>query len=272
MTTYSAPPPGSVWQARARQPDPGFWQIALAYAISEGLVLRRMRTPIAFMIIMPAVLSLALGPAISGSDTSAFAGQSMIGVAVMFSFMTVNYVGLAFFREFDDKTWTCQSISRPPRVAFVVGKTVPVALAGMGQLTIFGLVAYVVLGTPLRGPVLQPLTVAVGLVCVGCALGAALYTVTRTTSVFQSLAYMVLVATGCVGGAVVPYPRLPRFSQFLGWATPQHWALRALHESSFGSGSWWPTLQATGVMLGMAVLLAAASLPLLNYRKEKSAL
>ena len=267
MTTTSPATIGRSTVAR-----PGFWQVVLAYSSSDVRILWRMRTPIAFMIAVPAVLSVTLGPAISGTDLPGAQGRSMIGIAVMFSFMTVNYVGLALFREFNNHTWIRQSTTRPARLAYLLGKTLPVAAAGLVQLSIFGSVSFLVYGTPLHGSVWQLYTVAIALVGVGCAMGAVLYSITNTTSVFQSLAYIVLITTGCVGGTIVPFDRLPRGSQLLGAFTPQRWALRALDETTTGGGSWTPTLQATGLMLGAALLLGWLAVALLDYRKEKSAM
>ncbi|MGF7235307.1 MAG: ABC transporter permease [Frankia sp.] len=264
--------PGPAEPAPRATRAPGFWQIASAYSMSDSRILWRLRTPVAFMVAVPALLSITLGPAVSGTTDSDFRGRSMIGIAVMFSFMTVNYAGLALFREFNNYTWIRQAVTRPPKLAFLVGKFMPVAAAGIAQLTIFGAIAFGAYGTPLHGSVLQLYAVAVGLVCVGCALGGVLYSITHTTTIFQSLAYVILIATGCIGGAIVPSSRLPRFSRAVGIVTPQHWALRALDATTSGSGSWVPTAQALGVMAGMSLVLGGLTLRLLHFGKEKSTL
>ncbi|WP_163511856.1 ABC transporter permease [Fodinicola acaciae] len=254
-----------------RPAEPRFWSVVSAFAVSDSRILWRMRTPLAFMFAVPAVLSLSLGPAVSGGGGAAAGGRSMIGIAVLFSLMTVNYVGLALFREFTNNTWIRQAVSQPAKLAFLVGKVLPVAGAGMIQLTVFGAIAFIAYGTPLHGSVLQLLVVAVALVAVGCAIGALLYIVTRTTSTFQSLAYIVLITTGCVGGSVVPDSQLPPFSRFLGLATPQHWALRALDESTSGGGSWGPTLQAVAIIAAMTLVCGVLAWRALDYRNAKSA-
>jgi ABC-2 type transport system permease protein len=251
---------------------PGFWSTVAAYSASDSIILWRLRTPVAFMIAIPALLSFTLGPAVAGDTGADAQGRSMIGIAVMFSFITVNYAGLALFREFNNDTWIRQAVTRPAKPAYLLGKLLPTATAGLIQLSIFGVIAFLGYGTPLHGSVLQLYVVAVGLVCVGCTLGGVLHSVTNTTSVFQSLAYVLLIATGCVGGAIVPFDRLPRFSRALGVVTPQHWALRALDASTTGPGSWGPTLQALAIMAGMSLLLAAITLRMLNFGTEKSTL
>lgn len=251
---------------------PGPLRVVTAYAASDSLILWRMRTPLAFLFVLPAVLSVTLGPAIAGADTTAPGGRTLIGIAVLFSFMTVNYAGLAYFREFANGTWMRQAVMRPPRWAFMLGKTLPVAAAGLLQLTVFGLVALLAYHTPLHGSVPQLLLVAIGLTIVGCAIGVVLYGITDTISTFQSLAYIVLITTGCCGGALVPYARLPLVARDIGIVTPQYWALRALDETTTGRGSWGPTGQALAVMAVMVVVLGGLGWRGLDYRRERTTL
>jgi|GEM_PF-2694484 len=271
--------PGAEAAPSARRPGedrsgrPGFASTVAAYARSDSLILWRLRTPIAFMLAVPALLAFTLGPAVSGSSPAdGGRGRSLIGIAVMFSFITVNYAGLALFREFNNNTWIRQAVCRPAASAYLLGKLLPTALAGLIQLTIFGAIAFLGYRTPLHGNVVQLCLVAAALVAVGCALGGVLHCLTNTTTVFQSLAYVILIATGCVGGALVPPDRLPRASRLVGVVTPQHWAMTALDAATTGSGAWGPTLEAVGVMGATAALLTAVTLRMLNFGTEKSTL
>ncbi|MDG4807567.1 ABC transporter permease [Micromonospora sp. WMMD1120] len=252
---------------------PAFWSVVAAFAVSDSRILWRMRTPLAFMFAVPAVLAVTLGPAVSGAGAggSAVPGRSMVGIAVMFSFMTVNYTGLALFREYTNHTWVRQAVNRPARTAFLLGKMLPVAAAGLIQLGIFAAVAFVAYGLPLHGSPAQLLVVAVALVAAGCALGAVLFVVTRTAPVFQSIAYVLLLTTGSVGGAIVPSDQLPAVSRAMGFLTPQHWAMRALDETTSGAGSWGPTVQAVAVIGALALVLAVVAVVGVGYNLEKSA-
>lgn len=249
------------------EPRAGFWSLVHAYGVSDLLILWRMKTPIAFMFAVPGVLAVTLGPAVAGAGSH---GRTMIGLAVTFSFMTVNYVGLALFREFGNNTWVRQATLRPPRAAFLLGKLLPVALAGSLQLLLFGTIAVVAYRTPVHGSLAQLLVVGLGLIAVGCVLGVVLYNATRNTSVFQSLAYIVLISTGSLGGAIVPADRLPAVSRAIGTATPQFWAMRAVEETTVGGGSWTPTLQALAVIGGLVLLLGGIGWVNFDYQNEKS--
>lgn len=188
----------------------------------------------------------------------------------MFSFMTTNYVGVALFREFVDNTWVLQAVHQPPRGIFLLGKALPVAAAGLLQLVVFGAAALWFLGLPLHGNIVQLLVVAVVLVTFASVLGVVLYNLTTLFSVFQSLAYLMLIALGGLGGAIVLPQRLPATSRLLSPLTPDYWALRALQEATVGGGSWLPTIQAVAVIGGAAVVLGVVAVRTLDYRREKA--
>lgn len=277
MNSDQAPPADMVREHATGAPPtggrgPGFWSIVAAYASSDTRTLWRMRTPLAFMFAVPAVLAVTLGPAVSGAGGTVVPGRSMLGVAVMFSFMTVNYTGLALFREYTNHTWVRQAVNRPPKTAYLLGKILPVAAAGLLQLGVFGAIAFWAYGLPLRGSLGQVLVVAVALVAVGCALGVLLYAVTRTAPVFQSITYVLLLTTGSVGGAIVPTGHLPALSRAIGVFTPQHWAMLALDEATSGGGSWTPTLRAVALIGAMTAVLGAVGVAGVGYHREKSAL
>ncbi len=187
----------------AEGPGPRPAALVWAYAATDFRLLWRHRTPVVFLFLVPAMLSLILGPYVSGGAGLGAAGRSELGFAVMFSFMTTNYVGVALFREFVDNTWVLQAVHQPPRGIFLLGKALPVAAAGLLQLVVFGAAALWFLGLPLHGNIVQLLIVAVVLVTFASVLGVVLYNLTTLFSVFQSLAYLMLIALGGLGGAIV---------------------------------------------------------------------
>lgn len=246
-------------------------RLVLTYAVTDFRLLWRHRTPVVFFFVVPAVLDLMLGPQVSGSAGAGTSGRTLLGFAVMFSFMTTNYVGVALYREFVDNTWVLQALHRPPRILYLLGKSLPVMAMGVLQLALFGTVALGVLGLPLHGDVLQLLLVAVLLVAFAAVLGALLYSLTALLSVFQSISYLLVIVLGAIGGAIVVPGQLPRVSRALSPFTPDYWALRSLREATVGSGSWVPTLQALAVLGCGTVAVGCLAIALLDYRRTRSA-
>lgn len=249
---------------------PGLAGLTWAYAVTDFRLLWRHRTPIVFFFVVPAVLYLMLGPHVSGRLGDGASGRALLGFAVMFSFMTTNYVGVALFREFVDNTWVLQAVHRPPRALYLAGKALPVMVMGLAQLAVFGAVAFGLLGLPLHGNPLQLALVAVVLVAFAAVLGVFLYNVTALLPVFQSVSYLLVIVLGGVGGAIVVPERLPAVSRALGPLTPDYWALRSLQESTAGSGSWTPTWQALAVLGAATVLVGAVAVTTFDYRGRRS--
>jgi ABC-2 type transport system permease protein len=207
-----------------------------------------------------------------GENTSATAGRTMIGFAVMFSFMTINYAGLGLFREFLNNTWIRQAVNRPPLPAFLLGKLLPVAFAALAQLAFFWTLAIVLMDVPLHGDPLQLAVTALLLVCCGSLLGVVLYNLTHSVLTFQSITFLLLLGMGGVGGTIVVPERLPEISRALSLLTPHYWAMQALRESTVGGGSWGPTLKALLVIAGMIAVLTWIAIATFDYTREKSTL
>lgn len=260
-------------RAEAAAPDagagPGFWSVVLAYAASDARVLWRMKTPVIFMFALPALLTVLLGPAVSGAVDQP-PGRSVIGFAVLFSFMTINYVGLALYQEFVAHTWLRQAIFRPRRSAFLLGKILPVACTGFVQLSVFAVAAGLIYHLPVHGNVLQLALVASELVVCGCLLGVVLHNLCSATSTFQSITFLLLIGMGGIGGTIVVPDRLPAFSRWLGPFTPHYWAMRALLQATTGSGGWTEVLQSLAVLAGMCIVLGAVAYSTFDFRAQKS--
>lgn len=244
------------------------WAVVRAFAATDARILWRMRTPVIFLFAVPALLSLLLGSAVSG-DPAAFPGRSVIGFAVLFSFMTINYMGLALFREFFGHTWLRQAVYKPPRSAFLAGKLGPVVGMGIIQLVVFAVLTFLIYPLPLHGDVFQLLVVTVPLACCGPMIGILLYNLTSSVSTFQSVTYLVMIGMGGLGGTIVIPERLPALARVLGPFTPQHWAIEAFANSTVGSGSWALTWQYAGIIAAITAIFGAAAFLTFDFRSEK---
>lgn len=240
-----------------------------ALALAEARILWRHRTPLVFVFAVPVVLSLILGPAVSGLKGQAAGGRAALGFAVLFSYMTVNYAGHAFYREHWYRTWARHAALKPHRIVYAVGKVTPITVAGFVQLVVLSAYAVGVLHLPLHGSYLQLLPLFLALSASGSALGILLFAVTKTSSAFSSLTYLVLLAFGALGGAIVAPDQLPEASRLAGTVTPHFWAMRGVDEVTVGGGAWWVVWESTAVILAMTVVLAVVGTRRLNLREAK---
>lgn len=179
------------------------------------------------------------------------------GMAVLFSFYSTTYVGIAFFREHEWGTWDRlrASVARPAEV--VTGKSVPTLVIGLAQLLVLWLGGMLLYGLRWHGAVLPWVAgiaaVSLSLVLATVGIGIALVALCRTLEQFSVLANLGAIVLGGLGGAFVATNLLPGWARLLSPYTPQHWALEGFHRivvEGAGLGS---------VALPCAVLLAIAA-------------
>lgn len=246
-----------------------------SFALIEYRALVRARYPFVWFLILPAAASAILGPAVGGLDQAGATGRVTVGFGVMFSYMTVNYVGRAMYREFDSQNWRRTAIAAPAKVAYLAGKCLPVFVVGLGQLAVFATVAVTTLGLPLaRGGLTGMLQLAVVLTMfatTGVGVGMLMFTLIRRAEVFFSLTYLVLVVLGALGGAIVPSSQLPHWSQVVGQVTPHYWAMRAIDDITLGGGHWSTVLTSALLLclLGAGLIVTAATR--LDLRRQRYA-
>ncbi|MFD5537584.1 ABC transporter permease [Streptomyces sp. NPDC127079] len=234
---------------------------------TDTRILWRAKTPLVFMFAVPALLGGLLGSAFS-SGPGGFPGRSVVGFGVLFSFMTINYIGMALFREFIEHTWTRQATYRVSKPAFLVGKLIPVVVIGLLQLLAFCLATLLIYDIPPRS-VAQLVVISVALAFCGPLLGIVLYNATSSASTFQSVTYLTLLGMGGAGGAIAPTGSLPLVVQYVGTITPHHWAMAAFTNAMIGDGSWRTTGLDVAVIVGMNLVLAAVAVRTFDARDEK---
>jgi ABC-2 type transport system permease protein len=243
------------------------------FSLTEWRALLRGRFPFVWFLVLPAVVSAILGPALATIGRDGATGSVTIGFGVMFCYMTVNYVGRALYREFDAHTWRRTATAAPAPCGYLVGKCLAVLGVGIMQLIAFVAFALTVLGLPLRSGLLTGLTqlalILVPFALTGVAVGALMFTLIRRAEVFFSLTYLVLLALGALGGALVPSPHLPRWAQVLGWFTPHYWAMRAIDQATLGDGRWNVVLQSSALLVLFAVVVSVMALIRFDFRKER---
>ena len=243
------------------------------FALTEWRALVRGRFPFVWFLVLPAVASAILGPALAEVGRGGATGRVTIGFGIMFCYMTVNYVGRALYREFDAHTWRRTATAAPARCGYLAGKCLAVLGVGIMQLTVFVVFAVTVLGLPLHAGLLTGLAqlalILVPFALTGVAVGALMFTLIRRAEVFFSLTYLVLLLLAAIGGALVPSPQLPRWAQVLGWFTPHYWAMRAIDQTTLGDGRWSVVLQSSALLVLFAVVVSVIALARFDFRKER---
>lgn len=247
--------------------------VIASFALTEYRALLRSPLSMVFFFGLPATISAILGSAVTGLNSGVSDGRATLGFAVMFAYISVNYVGRALYREYYSHTWQRTAIAAPARTSYLAGKCFAVFSISIVQLAVFSLVAILALGFPVEGAheLAQFMLLIVLHAASGVAVGAALFTLTNSVETYLSITYLVLITFAALGGAIVATSALPNWSRAIGVITPHHWTMRGLDNVTGASASWPVTLQSIGVLMIMCAVLTVVAVRRFHYQDIKLA-
>ena len=219
--------------------------------------------PIVLITVMPLVMMAVLQgtsrAVLRGEGYAAASGAELVvpGMAVMFAFFGVNFIGTAFVSEHGWGTWDRLRASRATMPEIVLGKILPSALLMLGQLAVVFVVGMVAFGMRITGSV-----VGVGVMVLACVavlvafsmlLTATLTTANQLNSV---VSFAAVVVTG-IGGALAPVDVLPGWAQAIAPASPVYWMLKGFRAVILDGGGLDATVVPVAVTLAFAAGMAA---------------
>ena len=187
--------------------------------------------PIVITTLMPIVMMAFLqgtGRAVlrgAGFATASGAEAVVPGMAVLFAFFGVGFIGTGFFSEHGWATWDRLRASSASSLEIVLGKIIPSAALMLAQLVVMFLAGAVLFGLQVNGSlagvaVMMLVSIAV-LVAISMLFTAVLKTANQMMAVVN-LAAMVLAG---IGGALAPVDALPDWARALAPLSPAYWML-----------------------------------------------
>lgn len=220
------------------------------------LVVQQLLMPLTLILFVKESMAAALrfDPLTRGTTASG-ADQAVPGMVVMFLFLLVNYVGMAFFREHDWHTWDRLRASRASMLEIVGTKLFGGFLVGAGQLAVLLTLGWALLGMHVRGSRLALGVLVFSLLIAVLGLGLLLVATLRgfqTILIAGNLAAMVLAG---VGGSLQPLGLLPDWARTVAPFTPHYWAMRGFRSVLISGGGL--NSVTTSVMVLLAIAIAA---------------
>lgn len=249
----------------------------LAICRHDLRILQRERGPLVVLIGMPLVVTWFLTPAYrqvlrgQGYAGANGAEQSVPGLAVMFSFFLVTYVGFAFFREHGWRTWDRLRASPARPAEVLIGKLVP--LLGLGllqQAVLFGAGSWL-FGLRVRGSPVALAGLAVILSCVLLLYGVLLVAVCRSVQQLSALSYLSAMFMGGIGGALSPVSLLPRWVRAVAPFTPGYWAVQGYQAVILDGAGPAGVLRHAGVLALFGVVLGVLAIRQFKSDETKTA-
>lgn len=204
-----------------------------------------------------------------GAETRQLDPQTYLaaGMAIFFLFFSVQAGILGLLEEEREGTLNRLFAAPVPRHAVMGGKALMSLILGVFALTVLVVATSLLMGAewghPLGVGVLIVAAVAAAVSLMGVVAGVA-----RTPEGAESMASIVAVILGMVGGVFFPVGSGEGVLSIVTNATPHHWFLRGLGDLA-GGAPWTNVLPAAGVLAGMAVVLGCAAAWVLNRRFGK---
>lgn len=220
---------------------------------NELAMLRANPAAVVVLVVMPLVLMgftnetsgiVMQARGIAGSG----AQQSVPGMAVMFSFFLVTFVGYSIFREHGWNTWDRLRATSARPIDVMAGKLLPLVLVSiMQQAVLFG-VGGSLFGLTVRGPIALLALIAAAQALALVALGVMLSSLLTSMEQLGAITNFLTILFGGLAGALVPFTALPAWAQRLAPATPPYWAMRGYRSVILGQSAT-TTLESIAVLL-----------------------
>lgn len=225
-----------------------------------GLIILMTLTALVLMPFMiPASRSTLL---LEGYATATGAEQAVPGMAVLFSFLSVQVIVQSFFHEHAWGTWPRLRASAATTGAVVLGKiVVAYVVQAMQLLAVLGL-GSMLFGYRPAGSLAALIAVALVFAAVLTAFGAALSLWLSSEGTALSLANLIGMLMSGLGGALCSVESFPVWARFAAHVSPVYWALDALRAVSLdGAG-----FAQIAVPLGVLAVFLAAMVALVMIR------
>lgn len=247
--------------------------VSRAIAWQELRVLRHDPAPLAVLVVMPLVLAAFTVPVYratlvaTGVHDATGAEQAVPGMASLFGFFIVQFIGLSFFRDHGWGVWDRLRASQASTPAILLGKvSVAFVIMIFQQAVVFGLGA-ALFGIRVRGSVV---TLVLTSVCLtACLLGLGLAVVSLCRSM-QQLSVVVNIGSlllAGVGGALLPLALLPGWVSAVGRFTPIYWAMRGFDSAILSGDGAGAGALPIGILLAETVLFGVVAV--LRFRVDE---
>ena len=165
-----------------------------------------------------------------GYENASGAEQAVPGMAVLFAFFLVGFVGFGLLREKNYGTWQrLRASAASPGELLAAKCLVPSLIALAQQAVLFGAGA-ALLGLRVSGSLLALAALAVSLVLCLVCLGVLFAALIRDEQRLNGATSIGMMLLGGLGGALAPIALMPGWAQAAAPATPTYWAIEGYRD------------------------------------------
>jgi ABC-2 type transport system permease protein len=231
--------------------------------------------PIVMLTAMPLVMMTFLQgtsrAVLRSSGYASASGAELVvpGMAVMFAFFGVGFIGTAFFAEHGWKTWDRLRASQASTLEIVMGKILPAAVLMLFQLVLLFVIGVVVFGMQIRGSVLGVAVMMAACIAVLVAFSMLLTATLKTANQAMAVVNLAAMVLAGMGGAMAPVDVLPGWAQAIAPLSPAYWMLKGFREVILEGKGVEATIFPAAVTLVFAAVMAAIGFMKFSMTDEK---
>ena len=181
-------------------------------------------------------------------------------VANIISMVTLILTAMAIVREKEIGTMEQLMVTPIRPLELIIGKTVPFAVVGMGNMIMITVAALVVFHVPLRGSVVLLAGCTVLFLMTTLGAGMFLSTISQTQQQAMMASVFYFLPAFLLSGFAFPIRNMPEGIQWVSYLNPMRYFMeivRGVFLKGAGAGVLWPQMAALGA-LGLGTLLVSA--------------
>jgi len=189
-------------------------------------------------------------------------------IAFIVMLVTVMLTSMAVVREREIGTLEQILVTPITPAEYILGKTLPFALVGFGEILLVATVGVLWFDLPFRGSLILLLVSSGLFLSTALGIGLLISTVSRTQQQAMLTMFLYFMPAVLLSGFLFPIANMPRAAQWLTYLNPLRYylvILRGIFLKGTGAGVLWPQM-ASLLLLGTATLAVAVR----QFRKTMS--
>ena len=189
-------------------------------------------------------------------------------IAFIVMLVTVMLTSMAVVREREIGTLEQILVTPITPAEYILGKTLPFALVGFGEILLVATVSVLWFDLPFRGSLILLLVSSGLFLSTALGIGLLISTVSRTQQQAMLTMFLYFMPAVLLSGFLFPIANMPRAAQWLTYLNPLRYylvILRGIFLKGTGAGVLWPQM-ASLLLLGTATLAVAVR----QFRKTMS--
>lgn len=188
------------------------------------------------------------------------AEQVIPGLAILFSFFSIQLIIQMFFDETIWNTWDRQQISATSLTEIITGKAVVAYLIQVFQLGTVILISVLVFKFRINGNWFAFVMIIISFAATLTFFGIMLVSWSKSSAIALSLSNLLGILMAGLGGSLSPVTSFPRWAKVLARIDPAYWGLLAIKKISLDHGNFATIVPHLSILWSMTLIFCLLSL------------